>query len=95
MGDGRLERLLLDLDQVVVHERLLAVLAATEEEDVHIFHAVRGAASEVDRARVQASPLGALEQREDVAPVAVDVHQVRVQPPDCEAVLLFRHQVSQ
>jgi len=95
VGDGYFQRLLLDLDQVVIHERLLAVLAATEEEDVHIFDSVCRAAAEVDRARVQASPLGALEQREDVAPVAVDVHQVRVQPPDGEAVLLFRHQVSQ
>jgi len=95
VGDGRLERLLLELDQVVVDERLLAVLAATEEKDVHVFNTVRGAAAEVDGARVQASPLGALQQREDVAPVAVDVHQVRVQPSDREPVLLFRHQVSQ
>ncbi|OLB99684.1 MAG: hypothetical protein AUI15_08455 [Actinobacteria bacterium 13_2_20CM_2_66_6] len=95
VGDGRLQRLLLDLDQVVIHESLLTVLAATEEEDIHVFHSVRRAAAQVDGARVQATPLGSLEQRQDVAAVAVDVHQVRVQPSDCEAVLLFRHQVSQ
>jgi len=95
VGDGRLERLLLDLDQVVVHESLLAVLAATEEEDIHVLHSVRRAAAEVNGARVQASPFGALQQREDVAAVAVDVHQVRVKPSDREAAFLFRHQVSQ
>jgi len=79
-----LEWRLLELEQIFVDERLLAVLAAAEKEDVDLLHPLDGAAAELDQFGVEASPLGALEQREDVAAVAVDVHQVGVEPADGE-----------
>ena len=79
------------LEQVFVDERLLAVLAATEEEDVDLLHLLGGAAPELDKARVVVAPLGALEQGEDVAPIAVDVHQVGVEPADCERFPVLGH----
>jgi len=78
------------LEKVLIDERLLAVLAASEEEDVHVLHSFGGAAPELEHARVVVAPLRALQQREDVAAIAVDVHQVGVEPADREG-LLFRH----
>ncbi len=76
--DRALEGGLFVLDEVFVHERLLAVLTATEEEDVHVLHVFGGAAAQLDQARVIATPFRALEQRQDVAAVSIDVHEVGV-----------------
>src|SRR2546421_6755853 len=75
---------MLELAQVVVDQCLLAVLAASEKKDVDLIHLVGRASAQLDDARVEAVPLGAPEQREDVAAVAVDVHQVGVEPADGE-----------
>src|SRR6266849_5451401 len=83
-GYRALEWSLLRLEEVVVHERLLAILAAAEEEDIDVFHAPGGATPELDEARIVVAPFGALEQGEDVAPIAVDVHEVGVKPNDGE-----------
>src|SRR5690348_8222644 len=83
--DRRLQMLLLVLAQVVVDQRLFAVLAAAEEEDIDVLHLVAGrAALKLDDARLEPMPLRAAQEREDVAAVAVDVHQVWVQPADRE-----------
>jgi hypothetical protein len=85
------QRRLLELEQVLVDERLLAVLAAAEEEDVDLLHLRARAAPELDQLRLVSAPLGALEQREDVAAVAIDVHQVGIKPADREGVVGSRH----
>src|SRR6266851_188333 len=75
---------LLGLDEVFVYQRLLAILAAAEEEDIDVLHALGGAAPQLDQPGVEVAPFGSLEQREDVAAIPVDVHEVGVQPTDCE-----------
>jgi len=52
------------------------------------------AAGELPELRLESVPLRALEQREDVASVAVDVHQVGVEPADGEPLVRGAH-VSQ
>src|ERR1700687_4121064 len=84
VGHRAREWSLLVLEEVVVHERLLAILAAPEEEHVDLVHALGGSPPELDEARIVVAPFGALEQRKDVAPIAVDVHEVGVQPTDGE-----------
>ncbi len=79
------------LEQVFVDKGLFAVLAATEEEDVDFFHMFSSASPQLYQACVVVAPLGALEQGEDVAAVAIDVHQVRVEPTDCEGFLAWGH----
>src|SRR5579864_1828065 len=86
------KRLLLELEEVRVYERLLTVLASAKEEDVDRLHLQVIAAAELDHARVEASPLRSFEQRQDVAAVAVDVHEVRIEPTDGE---FHRAQASQ
>jgi hypothetical protein len=81
------------LDEVLVDQGLLFVLAATEEEDVNLVHPFGCAALELDQTRVVVAPLGALEQREDIAAVAVDVHEVGVEPADGELLLVGCHLV--
>src|SRR5579864_1643238 len=76
---------LLELEQVLVDERLLTVLAAAEEEGVDLVHVLDGPPAELEQFRFVVAPLRALEQREDVAAVAVDVHQVGVEPADGES----------
>src|SRR5207247_7662662 len=83
-ADRVLQRLLLELLEVVVDQGLLAVLPAAEEEDVDVVHADDRSALQLHDPGLQPSPLGAAEQGEDVAAVAVDVHQVRVEPADGE-----------
>src|SRR5229473_5013352 len=90
-GDGALERRLFVLDKVFIHERLLAVLPAAEEENVDLVHSLGRFATELDEARLIVAPFGALEQGEDVAPIAVDVHEVGVQPADGEGFLVKCH----
>src|SRR5216683_3932028 len=90
-GDRTLEGRLLMLDEVFVHERLLAVLPAAEEEDVDLVHTLGRAATELDEARLVVAPFGALEKGEDVAPIAVDVHEVGVQPANGEGFLVTCH----
>src|SRR5260370_374447 len=82
--DRALECGLLGLDEVFVHERLLAILAAAEKEDIDVVHALGGAAPQLDESGVEVAPFGSLEQREDVAAIPVDVHEVGVQPTDGE-----------
>jgi len=69
-----LEWRLLVLEQVFVNESLLAVLPAAEEEDVDVFHVLSRSSWQLDEPGVVIAPLRALQQREDVASVAVDVH---------------------
>ncbi len=83
---GLFERRLLELEQVLVDERLLAVLTAAEKEDVDLVHLFDRTAPELDEPCVEAAPLGALQEREDVAAIAVDVHQVGIKPADRELV---------
>src|SRR5216684_2343212 len=75
-----LERGLLGLDEVFVYQRLLAILAAAEKEDIDVLHALGGAAPQLDQPGVEVAPFGSLEQREDVAAIPVHVHEVGVQP---------------
>ena len=82
-----LEWWLLELEEVFVDERLLAILAASEEEDVDLVHLRDGAAAELDQSRLVSTPLRALEQREDVAAVAVDIHEVGIEPAYGEDVV--------
>src|SRR5438067_1065125 len=89
-----LEVVALVLDEVVVDERLLAVLATAEEEDVDVGEVVGPAALNFFQFWYQAAPFRSFEQREDVAAVAVDVHQVGVEPADRE-LLWFAAHVSQ
>jgi hypothetical protein len=72
--DRSFQRWLLVLDQVFIDEGLLPVLAATEKEDVDLVHSLGVSAAELQEACVVVAPLRALEEREDVAAVAVDVH---------------------
>ena len=58
--------------------------AATQMDDIDVAHLACGAPSKLDDSRLITVPLGPSEQGEDVAAVAVDVHQVGVQPPDGE-----------
>ncbi len=81
---GALQRFLLELAEVVVDERLLAVLSAAEKEDIDVVHPATGAAPQLHYARLESVPLRSLDQGEDVAAVAVDVHEVGIQPPDGE-----------
>ena len=74
------------LQQVVVDQRLLLVLAASEEEDVHLVDAPSHALAQLQNAGLEPAPARALQQREDVAAVAVDVHQVGVEPADGQAL---------
>ena len=85
---------LLVLEQVFVHERLLAVLPPAEEENVHVLHVLGGAAAELHESCVVVPPLRTLEQGDDVAPVAIDVHEVGVEPADGEGLLAARHAVA-
>ena len=78
------ERWLLELEKVLVDERLLAVLTASEKEDVDLVHLLGRPAPELDEPGLEAAPFGALQEREDVAAVAVDVHEVGIEPPDRE-----------
>jgi hypothetical protein len=89
--DRALERRLLVLDEVFVDQRLLAVLAAAEEKHVDLVHVPGGATPELDEAGFEVAPLGALEQGEDVAAVAVDVHEVGIEPTDREQFLVVGH----
>src|SRR5712692_1456582 len=79
-----LERGLLGPDELFVYQRLLAILAAAEKEDIDVLHALGGAAPQLDQPGVEVAPFGSLEQREDVAAIPVDVHEVGVQPTDRE-----------
>ena len=88
-----LERRLFVLEEVFVHQCLLPVLAASKEEDVDVLHALGVAAAELQKFGVVTAPLGALEQREDIAPVAIDVHEVGIQPTDSECLLAACHLV--
>ena len=86
-----LERRLFVLEKVLVHKRLLAILATSEEEDVHVLHVLGGAASELQQLCVVIAPLRPLEQSEDVAAIAIDVHQVGIEPPNGEGLLSTWH----
>jgi len=92
--DSALQWRLLVLDEVFIYESLLAVLPPAEEEDVHVLHVLGGAAAELHESRVVVAPFGALEQREDVSPVPVDVHEVGIEPADREGLLLSCHFVA-
>jgi hypothetical protein len=93
-GHRALQRRLLVLDQVFVDQRLLAVLSAAEEEHVDLVHMPGGAAPELDESGFEVSPLRTLEQRENVAAVAVDVHEVGIEPTDREPFLVSGHAVT-
>jgi hypothetical protein len=54
------KRWLLVLEEVFVHQGLLAVLAAAKEENVDVLHSVGGASTELYEPRVVVAPLGAL-----------------------------------
>ena len=89
--DRALEGRLLVFEEVFVHERLLAILAAAEEKDIDLIHAFGRAPPELDEPCLEVAPLGALEQGEDVAAIAVDVHEVGIQPADRERLLVPCH----
>jgi hypothetical protein len=92
-GHSSLEWRLFVLEKVLVHQRLLPVLSTSEEEDVHVLHVFGGAASELQQLCVVVAPLRALEQGEDVAAIAIDVHQVGIEPTNGERLLATRHLV--
>jgi len=96
-GGARLHRALewrlLVLEKVLVHQCLLAVLAASEEENVHILHVLGGAASELQELCVVVAPLSALEQGQDVSAIAIDIHEVGVKPSHGEHLLAACHLV--
>jgi len=79
------------LEEVFVNEGLLAVLAAAEEEDVDLVHLLGRASPELQQPRVIVAPLRALQEGEDVAAVAIDVHQVGVEPADGEGLVVPCH----
>src|SRR5450759_47815 len=85
-----LERLALELEEVQVDQLLLAVLPAAHEEYVMqaIVDAVAG--PELVHLHGNPAPLAPLDQRHYVPPVAVDIHEVGVEPPDA-----YRHCPSQ
>src|SRR5436189_6381653 len=58
------------------------MLAATNEKDVDVRHGVGGAPAQLDEPRFMPMPLRPPQQREDVAAVAIDVHEIRVEPTD-------------
>jgi len=82
---------LLVLEEVFVNEGLLAVLAAAEEEDIDLVHLLGRASPELQQPRVIVAPLRALQEGEDVAAVAIDVHQVGVEPADGEGLVVPCH----
>src|SRR5260370_5471439 len=90
-GDRPLERGLLEFEQILIDERLLPVLPAAEEEHVDLVHTPGRAPPGLDETSFEVAPLRALEQGEDVAPIAVHVHQVGVQPTDLERLPLPGH----
>ena len=96
--DRALERRLLVLEEVFIDERLLAILPAPEKENVDLVHTLGRAPPELDQPSLEVAPLGALQQGEDVASIAVDVHEVGIQPADRERIPVPCHlppQVSQ
>src|SRR4029077_13261086 len=73
-GHRALEWSLFGLQQVFVDERLLAVLAAAEKEDIDVVYLIRafgGATAQLDEPRVVIAPFGALEQGDDVAAIPI------------------------
>src|SRR5712692_8238427 len=90
-----LERGLFGLEEILVYERLLAILAAAEKEHIDVLHALGDAAPELDQPGVEVAPFGSLQQGEDVAAIPVDVHEIGIQPTDGERFLGHRDYVSQ
>jgi hypothetical protein len=76
--DRALQRWFFVLEEVFVHERLLAILTTAEKEDIDLVHPLGGASAQLQQPRFVVAPFGSLQQGEDVAAVAVDVHEVGV-----------------
>src|SRR5439155_21759929 len=80
--EGRSERVAIRADEIGTHDVLTLVLTATEEPEVGPVRVERHASGERAHFHGNISPARALRQREDVAAVTVDVHEVGVQVRD-------------
>ena len=80
--EGRSERVSIRADEIGTHDVLTLVLTTTEEPEVGPVRVERHASGERAHFHGNISPARALRQREDVAAVTVDVHEVGVQVRD-------------
>ena len=83
---GGVQRLALDGRQILGAQRLVAVLAAADVEEVVGVGVERVAEAGAGELEAEPAPLAALAQQREVAAVGVDVHQVRIQRADAQAV---------
>jgi hypothetical protein len=76
--------------EVFAHRELLAVLPASEEEEIAGLRLDPVAGRRLDDLQLDSAPRAAALERDDVAPIAIEVHEVAVQVHEVQ-----RHQFSQ